>query len=61
MGGMCRMITEVRVRITLNTKYEEEAIESMRYNRNYKLVFSNTDITIFELIEKDRGRANNGK
>ena len=55
------MITEVRVRIILNTKQEEEAVEAMKYNRNYKLVFSNTDITIFELIEKDRGRANNGK
>ena len=40
---------------------EEEAIEAMKYNRNYKMVFSNTDITIFELIDKDRGRANNGK
>lgn len=56
MGGMCTMITEVRVRITLNTKYEEEAIESMKYNRNYKMVFSNQDITIFELIEKDGGK-----
>jgi hypothetical protein len=61
MGGVCRMITEIRVRIILNTKHEEEAIEAMKYNRNYKMVFSNTDITIFELIEKDRGRANNGK
>ena len=50
------MITEVRVRIILNTKHEEEAIESMRYNRNYKMVFSNTDITIFELVEKDGGK-----
>ena len=33
----------------------------MKYNRNYKMVFSNTNITIFELIDKDRGRANNGK
>lgn len=56
MGGMYTMITEVRVRITLNTKYEEEAIECMKYNRNYKLVFSNQDITIFELVEKDGGK-----
>ena len=55
------MITEIRVRIILNTKHEEEAIEAMKYNRNYKMVFSNTNITFFELIDKDRGRANNGK
>lgn len=50
------MITEVRVRLILNTKYEEEAIEAMKYNRNYKLVFANNDITIFELVEKDGGK-----
>jgi hypothetical protein len=56
MGGVHTMITEVRVRIILNTKYEEEAIESMKYNRNYKLVFANNEITIFELVEKDGGK-----
>lgn len=56
MGGVCSMITEVRVRLILNTKYEEEAIEAMKYNRNYKLVFANNEITIFELVEKDGGK-----
>lgn len=48
------MVTEIRVRIILNTKHEEEAIESMKYNRNYKLIFSNEDTTIFELIDQDK-------
>ena len=56
MGGVYTMITEVRVRLILNTKYEEEAIEAMKYNRNYKLVFANNEITIFELVEKDGGK-----
>ncbi len=55
------MVTEIRVRIILNTKHEEEAIECMKYNRSYTLVYADDKITIFELIDKDRGRSNNGK
>lgn len=53
------MVTEIRVRIILDTKHEEEAIECMRYNRSYNLIYSDDKITIFELIDKDR-RHNNG-
>jgi hypothetical protein len=59
-GGLI-MVTEIRVRIILNTKHEEEAIECMRYNRSYNLIYSDDKITIFELIDKDRGRSKNGK
>lgn len=54
------MVSEVRVRIILDTKSEEEAIETMKYNSNYKLVYSDDKTTIYELIDKDRGRAKNG-